>query len=301
MKTITILGSINYDLVTRAQRAPEAGETVHAVGFDTHHGGKGANQALAARRLSPKDAINVQMVGRLGDDGFGKELFESMKKEGIDMNNVSVISGERTGVATIIVEDSGENRILVYPGANGTFSPDYVTGELFDDTDILILQNEIPFDVVHKALKLAKSKNITTIYNPSPVCDLNSELFECISYLIVNESEAQYLCKAGNDTSPKEMMPHLHSLGADSVIVTHGGNGSYFQMRDGCSNFVPACKVEKVVDTTGAGDTFLGGLASQLVQGTSLEESIKFASKAAAIAVTREGAAEGIPYLSEVN
>lgn len=305
MKTITVLGSINYDLVTRTERVPEGGETIHARAFDTHHGGKGANQALAARRLSPVEAVNVRMVGRLGDDAFGKELHDSMSAEHIDMSSVAVVPGERTGVATIIVEENtGENRILVYFGANGRFTVDDIDQSTFADTDILILQNEVPFEVVEKALKLAAASNIATIYNPSPVRELPPKLLKSVTYLIVNESEAQYLCKAGSSagsaTDPKGMLPQLHALGAANVIVTHGGDGSYYHSASGDSGFVPATKVDRVVDTTGAGDTFLGGLASQLVLGKALPAAIGFASKAAAIAVTREGAAEGIPHLSEV-
>jgi ribokinase len=303
MGSITVLGSINYDLVTSAARVPSGGETVAALNFETHHGGKGANQAIAVRRLSAVDKIDVRMIGRVGDDLFGQELLQGLQDEHIDVSHVSTLSKCPTGVATILVEPSGENRILVFPGANGTFTVEDLTDDLVN-TDLLILQNEIPLPVVYAALKLAHSSGIKTVYNPSPMNDIPTEVFRSVDYLIVNSTEAQLLgdTSAINDNVDKAMivLDELHAkLGCPSIIITLGGNGCVYKAGKE-TGYVPAAKAAKIVDTTGAGDTFLGSFAAQALQGESFVDAIQFAAKASAIAVSRPGAAEGIPRLEEV-
>lgn len=303
---ITILGSLNYDVVTTIEKIPGPGETVNCDGFETHHGGKGANQALAARRLSPSD-IQVQMIGRVGNDTFGDDLTNSMTKEGIDMSQVTKVTEKNTGVSTIIVDPtSGENRIMFYPGANGTLTEDTITPDLFKNSDYLVMQNEIPLPVVYKALQVAHKSGVKTIYNPSPV-DPSAPIsvFSNVDYLVVNSSEAQVLSNTDikindNVETARQLLPKISEyLNIPNIIITLGANGSIYKTPE-ASGAVGACKVDKIVDTTGAGDTFLGAVASKLAQKGSIEDALKFGSKASSVAVTRHGAAEGIPYLSEL-
>ncbi|CAN6672370.1 ribokinase [Trichomonascus vanleenenianus] len=305
---ITIFGSLNYDLVTSAERMPQPGETIGASNFETHHGGKGANQALAVRRLSSQ-AVSVEMIGAVGNDTFGNELLASMTKEGIDTSRVKVSKTERTGIASIFVDPKGENCIMVYPGANGTHTVEELNLDTFKGSDLLILQNEIPLPVVYKSLELAKKAGIKTMYNPSPVyADAPLDVFKNVDYLVVNSTEAQVLSKAApigsEDYSPEQALsalkPLQKTLGCNSIVITLGGSGSVYLDGEETGH-VPAGKPERIVDTTGAGDTFLGAIAGQLIGSNKpLGEALAFASKASAIAVSRHGAAEGIPYLREI-
>lgn len=301
---ITIIGSLNYDLVTTAKRIPEGGETVGATNFATFHGGKGANEARAARRLSPSD-VKVKMVGLVGDDTFGNELRAGLEKEGVDVSQVNY-SDKRTGIATILVDAEGENRILVYPGANGDFSIDKVSEDLWAESKFVLLQNEIPLESTLEILKQA-AKTVKTVYNSSPILDVPNSAYENVDYLIVNAIEAGII--ANNDgnsvqtqNDAEKVLDSLLDLGVrTAVVVTLGSHGAVYASKEGSERgFVPAAKVKHVVDTTGAGDTFLAGFISQVHQGKSLEESLQFATKASAIVVSREGAAASMPTLEEV-
>lgn len=301
---ITIIGSLNYDLVTTAKRIPEGGETVGATSFATFHGGKGANEARAVRRLSPP-TVKVQMVGLIGDDTFGNELRAGLEKEGVDVSRVKY-SDKRTGIATILVDAEGENRILVYPGANGDFSADKVSEDLWAGSDFVLLQNEIPLESTLQILKQA-SKSVKTVYNPSPILDVPNAAYKDVDYLIVNAIEAGIIANNdGNSVQTQEdaekVLDSLLNLGVrTAVVVTLGSHGAVFAAKERSERgFVPAAKVKHVVDTTGAGDTFLAGFISQVHQGKSLKESLQFATKASAIVVSREGAAASMPTLEEV-
>lgn len=309
MKSITILGSLNFDLVTKADRFPAGGETLNAESFETHHGGKGANQALATRRLSDKSQVNVKMIGRVGKDAFGEELLTSMNNEGIDMSQVLTVDNVPTGTASIFVEpSSGENRILFFFGANGTLKTTDVTEDALKGSDMLIVQNEVPLDVAYAALKTAHGLNVTTVYNPSPVAaNPPLEYFQYVDYLIVNSSEAQVLSQSGSpidddiEAAKRSLKPLAETVGSKNIVITLGKNGSvYYDSKSGDIGVVAANKVEKIVDTTGAGDTFLGAFSSKIATGNAIPTSLEFASKAASLAVTKNGAAEGIPYLSEL-
>lgn len=309
MKCVTVLGSLNFDLVTKASRFPAGGETLNAQSFETHHGGKGANEALAARRLSDKNVVNVKMIGRVGKDAFGDELLSSMKEEGIDMSQVLSVKDVPTGTASIFVEtESGENRILFYFGANGTLKTSDVTEDVLKGSDLLIVQNEVPLEVAYHGLKVAHGLGIKTVYNPSPVeADPPLEYFKYVDYLIVNSSEAQVLSKSDApiddnvELAQKAIKPLAETVGSKNIIITLGKNGSiYYSPESNDSGSIPANKVDRIVDTTGAGDTFLGSFSSKIATGAPITDALKFASKAASIAVTRNGAAEGIPYLTEI-
>lgn len=333
MPTITVFGSINYDLVTTTERFPNAGETLAALRFETHHGGKGANQAVAARRLAPGD-VKVNMVGRVGDDNFGTELVQSLEDEGINVSNVVKSPAQPTGTATILVdESSGENRILVFPGANGTFSDEDVPNDLIKQSDILVVQNEIPTETVYRSLSVAKMADVITIYNPSPMpvdkstglCNIPLAVLADVTYLIVNSSEADMLIElvkrenqqSGNNSSvqtvepindrpeiAQKALPMLELYGKCNVIITLGANGCVF--KDESLNEVvhsPARAIPKgqhVVDTTGAGDTFLGAFAAFIAQHGQVRDAVRFGAMASAIAVTRRGAKESIPLFTEL-
>lgn len=297
---VLIVGSLNFDLVTSVNKAPKGGETISAEGFNTHYGGKGANQAYAIRRLTDANMVNVSLVGCVGADSFGKELLSHLKTNGVDVSKVRSLQNAKTGTATIIVESNGENRIMVYPGANAEVTD--VGEALVDDPDYIVLQNEIPLDTTFGILRAAERLNCRTVFNPSPLPNVPLGEFPFIDILVVNEGEAEAL--TGTLVSSKEMaikaLPHLLEVSGMSVI-TLGAKGVVWQEKGRTPQFCPAHEVEKVVDTTGAGDTFLAALVSQMIdESKPMSDKFKFAVKAASIAVSKEGAASSIPKLSEV-
>ncbi|KAK9480859.1 Ribokinase-like protein [Lipomyces japonicus] len=314
MPHVTILGSLNYDLVTFTSKVPLGGETILSDSFATHCGGKGANQALAVRRLSSPDTVEVRMVGRVGKDAFGVELKDGLENAGVDVSLVEEIEG-KSGVAVIIVERSGENRILVSAGANGTFVPDDITSNLFMTdkgklTDYLVLQNELPLPVIYRAIELGHAKGVNIVYNPSPMDSsvLTSGIIKKISYLIVNETELSQLI--GVEISNEDIQDHerlikkirtLYDkfLFSRTVIVTLGGKGVIAFTNKGESFYIQAFEAEKVVDTTGAGDSFLGAFVGAVADGKNVKVAIERGAAAGAIAVSREGAADSIPFLEE--
>lgn len=297
---VLVVGSLNFDLVTSVKKAPKGGETISAEGFSTHYGGKGANQAYAIRRLTDKNSVDVSLIGCVGADLFGDELLSHLDNNGVNVSNVRSLQNSKTGIATIIVEKNGENRIMVYPGANAEVTG--VDEALLDDADYVVLQNEIPLDTTFGILKAAENLRSRTVFNPSPLPEVSLKKFPFIDILIVNEGEAEIL--TGMPVSSKEMafeaLSHLLVVSGLSVI-TLGTNGVVWQEKGQPPEFHPAHKAEKVVDTTGAGDTFLAALVSQMIdESKPMSNKIGFAVKAASIAVTREGAASSIPALSEV-
>ncbi|KAF8860329.1 ribokinase-like protein [Acephala macrosclerotiorum] len=323
-KTITIIGSLNTDLVTLTPRVPSGGETLTASSFTTGPGGKGANQAVACLRLSrprPKAGvfipdIKVKMVGAVGADEFGPRLVGGMSEDGIDTSGIRVVEGVSTGVAVILVEEgSGENRILLSTGANYTFKPEEFTTPKSLGTplpDLIVLQLEIPLDAVLQILETAKKAGVAVLLNPAPAVKLPDEVYPAITHLIVNESEAALL--TGRSVSSveapdfpwKEVTDEFISKGVKNVIVTLGSKGAFFasagdkvDKRPG--EFVSAAKVTKVIDTTAAGDTFVGAYAVKVVRGNNdLGEVVRLACKAAGKTVEKEGAQSAIPWADEV-
>jgi ribokinase len=323
-KTITIIGSLNVDLVTVTPRVPSGGETLTASSFSTGPGGKGANQAVACARLSrsrptstspPTSDIAIKMLGAVGADEFGPALLAGMAADGIDISSVSVVKGQNTGVAVILVEESsGENRILLNPGANHTLQPEDFTSVTSLGTptpDLIIMQLEIPIPTVVQILKTAKEANIQVLLNPAPAVKLPEEVYPGITHLIVNESEAALL----TDRSVEEVeapdydwstiINEFLAKGVTNVIITLGSKGAVFaHSKMGKPGFVPAEKVAKVVDTTAAGDTFVGAYAVNVVRkggnGVVGEEDIKLACKAAGRTVEKQGAQSAIPWADEV-
>ncbi|MBC3346123.1 MULTISPECIES: ribokinase [Pseudomonas] len=295
---VVVIGSLNMDLVTRAPRLPKGGETLMGQSFCTIPGGKGANQAVAAARLGAK----VSMVGCVGSDAYGQQLRGALLAEGIDCQSVSVVDGS-SGVALIVVDDNSQNAIVIVPGANGALGPDVLDrfDEVLRSADVVICQLEVPDATVGHALKRGRELGKTVILNPAPASrPLPADWYACIDYLIPNESEAAVLSGVTVDSleTAEAAATQLLAAGAGKVIVTLGAQGLMFANGASFQHF-PAPQV-KAVDTTAAGDTFVGGFAAALADGKSEAEAIRFGQVAAALSVTRAGAQPSIPTLLEV-
>lgn len=295
---VVVIGSLNMDLVTRAPRLPKGGETLIGHSFATVSGGKGANQAVAAARLGAQ----VAMVGCVGNDDYGVRLRDALLAEQIDCQTVSVVE-DSSGVALIVVDDNSQNAIVIVAGANGAMTPAVI--DRFDPVlqaaDVVICQLEIPDATVGHALKRARELGKTVILNPAPASrPLPADWYSAIDYLIPNESEAAALSGLTVDSlqAAEAAATQLIAMGAGKVIVTLGAQGSLFANGNGFEHF-PAPTV-KAVDTTAAGDTFVGGFAAALASGKSEAEAIRYGQIAAALSVTRAGAQPSIPTMSDV-
>lgn len=295
---VVVIGSLNMDLVTRAPRLPKGGETLIGESFTTVSGGKGANQAVAAVRLGAQ----VSMIGCVGNDAYGEALRGALLAEQIDCQAVSTVDGS-SGVALIVVDDSSQNSIVIVPGANGALTAETI--DRFDSViraaDVLICQLEVPDASVGHALKRGRELGKTVILNPAPASrPLPSDWYASIDYLIPNESEASALSGLSVDSldTAQAAATRLIALGAGKVIITLGAQGSLFADGQRFEHF-PA-PVVKAVDTTAAGDTFVGGFAAALAAGNDEAQAIRFGQVAAALSVTRAGAQPSIPALSDV-
>ncbi|MBV7523382.1 MULTISPECIES: ribokinase [Pseudomonas] len=295
---VVVIGSLNMDLVTRAPRLPKGGETLIGQSFTTVSGGKGANQAVAAARLGAQ----VSMIGCVGNDAYGEALRGALLAEQIDCRAVSTVDGS-SGVALIVVDDSSQNSIVIVPGANGALTAETI--DRFDSViraaDVLICQLEVPDASVGHALKRGRELGKTVILNPAPASrPLPSDWYASIDYLIPNESEASALSGLSVDSldTAQAAATRLIALGAGKVIITLGAQGSLFADGQRFEHF-PA-PVVKAVDTTAAGDTFVGGFAAALAAGNDEAQAIRFGQVAAALSVTRAGAQPSIPALSDV-
>jgi len=286
---ITVIGSINMDLVTATKIIPKVGETVLGESFQTTPGGKGANQAVAASRLG----ADVTLIGCIGVDAFGRELPDYLRNQGINTDFVKQIPAVSTGIASITLSD-GDNSIIVVQGANAFVTPEMVEEHenVIADSDILLLQLEIPLESVEKAVEIAKKNNVTVVLNPAPIQPLPKELLQKVDYLTPNEHE-QGILLSSNEWTEAERNELLNKC-----IVTKGSKGATL-FHNG-ETVIQSFQVD-VVDTTGAGDTFNGALAFSLCSGTNLEAACKFANAAGALSVTKLGAQNGMPTLDEVN
>ena len=295
---VVVVGSLNMDLVTRASRLPRAGETLIGQSFSTVPGGKGANQAVASARLG----ADVSMIGCVGTDAYGIQLRDALLVEGIDCRAVSTVEGS-SGVALIVVDDTSQNAIVIVAGSNGELTP--ASLQAFDTVlqaaNVIVCQLEVPMATVGYALKRGRELGKTVILNPAPAsAPLPAEWYASIDYLIPNESEAGALSGVTVDSldSARLAATRLIQAGAGKVIITLGPQGVLFS--DGLVfEHLVAPKV-KAVDTTAAGDTFVGGFAAALANGESEAEAIRFGQVAAALSVTRAGAQPSIPTLHDV-
>ncbi|MHC0036655.1 ribokinase [Pseudoneobacillus sp. C159] len=289
-RKITVIGSINMDLVTSTNQIPKVGETVLGLSFHTIPGGKGANQAVAAARLG----ADVTMIGCVGDDVFGETLIEHLKKQGIHMDKVKRISETSTGTATITLS-AGDNSIIVVPGANAYVTPKLVeeNEDIIAQSNMILLQLEIPLESVLKTVELAKKHRVPIILNPAPIQKLPKSLLEMVDFLTPNEHE-QELLFASIDGTQQELAKLK-----EKCVVTKGSKGVVIFKNNEILE-IPSIRVE-AVDTTGAGDTFNGALAFALCGGLELEDACRFANVVGAISVTKFGAQGGMPFRNEVD
>jgi ribokinase len=297
MPKIVVLASFNMDLVMRADRLPGAGETLQGA-FATHLGGKGFNQAVAARRLG----ADVAVIGRVGADEFGRRFIHALDSERIDRSAVTVDPGASTGVAAITVTPGGENAIIQAPQANRHVTPADIErrSALFDGARAALLQLETSDAAAITFARAARARGVTTILNPAPAAAVPADLLDAADIVVPNQVEAAALTGSYPDV-PAEIeraAAVLAAGGRRAVVITLGERGAYVTGRD-ASGYVPAPRVA-AVDTTGAGDAFCAALAVALASGRRLLEAAQFAAAAGAAACTRHGAEPSMPTLHEV-
>lgn len=290
---LVVVGSLNMDLVVQLERHPIPGETLLALGMETHPGGKGANQAVAAARMGGR----VSMVGRVGNDGYGQVLLDGLAREGIILEVGR--SPAPTGIALIPVDRQGQNTVLVVPGANATLQPADVEKLDWTGCKVLICQLEIPLETVAQAARLARQVGAVTLLNAAPAQPLNPNFLALFDLLVVNETEAGLLLNqpAANPDSAAAMALQL-SQWVPQVIITLGGNGAAWHTPKGPGH-QEAFRV-KAVDTTAAGDAFVGALAVGLAEGLTLPQAARLGMACGALAVTQAGAQPSLPRRNEV-
>lgn len=295
---VVVFGSINMDLVIRCQHLPRPGETIIARSSQEVPGGKGANQAVAAARLGAQ----VFMVGRVGNDAFATRLVQNLRNEGIDVSAVGHCSDVASGLAVVNVEDSGENSILVVPGSNHRLSPSDVDAarHIIQQSDLVLVQLEVPLESVRALVALAKSLGKPVILNPAPTPpDFPADLFQ-VDLICPNQTEASALLGQPINSvgDAKAAIAQFLTLGAKSAVITLGSQGAV--VHDGQQiTWIPPFPIT-AVDTTAAGDAFAGALATRLCEGTTLLEAARFAAAAGAFAATQPGAQPGMPRRNDV-
>lgn len=297
MKNICVIGSLNMDLVVNVDTMPKPGQTIIGSNFKEVPGGKGANQAVAMARLNG----NVTMIGKVGEDGFGQTLINSLKNDKVDTTYIQTAKGA-TGVALITVDKNAQNSIVVSPGANFEVKEDDIDNniEAIKNSDIVVLQLETPLDTIKYALNKAKELNKYTILNPAPAVKLDDEIIKNIDLLTPNETELEIISGVSIETEEdiQKASQIMIEKGVKELIVTLGSKGSLYINKEK-SMFKKAYKVE-AVDTTAAGDSYTGALAVALSQDKGMEEAMDFASKVGALSVLKEGAQSSLPTLEDV-
>ena len=289
---VVVIGSINVDLVVTAERLPVPGETVLGGRFAIHHGGKGANQAVAAARVGAR----VTMIGAIGSDDHGDGSLEALRQEGVDVSRIRRAEREPTGVALIVVGPRGENQIAVAPGANATLELDADDRQAISDADVLLTNHEIPADTVLDALRIASDAGTMAILNPAPARALAAEVLSLGPILTPNEHEL--VVAIGNDDTDSAL-DDLAVRHRGPIVVTQGPAGALLAHGERRERF-PGYPAGSVVDTTGAGDTFCGVLAAWLAGGASLDEAIHAANAAGSLSVGAAGARSGMPGREDV-
>jgi ribokinase len=296
--SILVLGSFMMDLVVRTKRAPEAGETIFGESFGRFPGGKGANQAVAAARLGGK----VTMAGKLGKDDFGDEFLTVMREEDIDTRHILSDDMNSTGIGSVVLDESGQNRIIVVPGANLNYTPNEVERieTVIQSADMLIMQLEMDMATVEKAASIAVRHGVPVILNPAPARLLGDALLSNITYLTPNESELELLTgiKPTNVDEIWRAAQVLLRRGVKVVIVTLAEKGAIICDQTGY-RLVEGFTVMPL-DTVAAGDSFNGALAVELIHGKSVADAVRFANAVGALTVTKEGAIPSLPFKEEV-
>ena len=300
--TIVVFGGINMDLVATTARLPERGETVFGASFRTAPGGKGANQAVAAARLG----ADVRMVGRVGADEFGPALLDGLRSEGIDASRVATDPDNPSGVAMILVDDDAENVIVAVYGANMACDGQQLAAleDALDGADALLLQLETPLPVAIEAARAAKRRGAIVVWDPAPALDMGSGAYALSDVLTPNQVEAEFLTGIAvtDAESAERAADALVARGAPAAIVKLGEGGAFYSTSSdtgGARGFVPAFEVD-AIDTVAAGDAFAAGLGAALARGMSLPDAVTYGSAAGALAVTKSGAQQAMPYAREV-
>ena len=303
---VLVVGSLNMDLTASAKRAPDSGETVIGMKFQTAPGGKGLNQAVQCARLGAE----VTMVGKVGRDDFGKQLLAVAEEAGVNVSRVLTDEDETTGVAVILLEvreDGTQNRITVCPGANFTITVEELAWlkEEIGQYDMLILQFELPMEVVETTARWAHDAGVPVMVNPAPAAPMSDELLACATYLSPNEHEAALLAghairveNGVNFDDVEAVAKAFRNRGVENLIITMGGNGSVVAGKNGVYH-TPCVKMPQVADPT-AGDSFVAAFCTGLTAGLSQKDALSFASHTAAVTVSRMGAITSLPTLSEV-
>ncbi|WP_027106459.1 ribokinase [Ligilactobacillus ceti] len=296
---VTVLGSMNVDTTYQIERMPQPGETLATTNKSSAAGGKGANQAVAAVRAGATTAF----IGKVGKDSSGEFMIESLNENNIDTTNISVDPLVGTGSAAIMLDANGQNSILVYGGANHKLSPADIenAAETIKNSDFLVSQFETPQDATLAAFKIAKENDVLTVLNPAPASEIDHELLKYTDLIIPNETESELLTgiKITDEASMLETAAHFKKLGAKNLIITIGSKGAFYVHEDEYE-MVPAFKV-KAVDTTAAGDTFIGALTSQLkTDFSNLKDALVYAQRSSSITVQGLGAMPSIPTYDEV-
>jgi ribokinase len=297
MAKIAVIGSINLDVVNRVRSFPAPGETIHSEGTEYSHGGKGANQAVAAAMAGAQ----VVMAGAVGTDPYGGQLVASLQGFGVDTALIAKKDGN-SGMAFITVDASSQNQIILSEGANGQLTQGDIQGVWqLDDIRAIVLQNEIPWETNREALKQARERGLHVVFNPAPARVIEQELLPCIGTLVLNETEAEFVTgiTVGGEKEAVRAAEQLIKGGVGEVIVTLGAQGALYLARDGIRIFAEAFTVQ-AVDTTAAGDTFIGYYTALRAEGMPAERALKYATAASALAVTRKGAQTSVPAREEV-
>ncbi len=293
MADVFVVGSINQDFVLKVERRPEPGETVTDAALSTHNGGKGANQAAAVALLG----ASVAFLGRVGDDDLGEPLLNALREKGVETAFTKEASDAQTGAAFITVTPDGENAIVVAPGANRRLTPEDVdaAADGIREARVLVAQMEIPAESVLRAAEIADAAETRVVLNLAPPRDVPTALLERLNPLVVNEHEAAFLLgrKVEGEEGARSVAQGLLALGPRSLVITLGAEGALVADGETVTR-VPAPQVE-VVDTTGAGDAFVGALAARLALGDPLPDAVAYAARAGAAAVTKEGAQGALP------
>lgn len=297
-KLITVVGSLNMDLVVTTPKIPVMGETIIGSGFMTAPGGKGANQAVAAAKLGGE----VSMIGCVGSDIFGKNLLNNLSMNNVNIDNVAVKDSTSTGIAVIIVKD-GNNSIIVDSGSNALLTPEMIDSfeDIISNSSILVVQLETPLATVERAIYLAKRHGVKVLLNPAPATKLSNELLSMVDIFTPNESECEIITgiSIASIDDAKRAVTFLNGKGIPQVIITLGGKGVVYNNADSILH-KPVPNV-KVVDTTAAGDSFSGAVALALSQGKSIDEAVDFGNIVGTLTVTKKGAQTSLPTMEEVD
>lgn len=301
LSTVTIIGSVNLDRTIRVKQMPKPGETMHTKEIFSAGGGKGANQAVAAKRSEAK----TNFIGAVGNDDAGRAMLDLLEHEDIDLSGVTTLDNQATGQAYIVVDDAGENEIMLHAGANMAFTPDYVASktDVIKNSDFVIAQFETGLEATTKAFEIAHEAGVKTILNPAPAIEkVPDDLLAVTDMIIPNETETEILTgiEVTDEASMVKAAKALHDQGIKAVLITIGSKGTFYSV-NGETGIVPAFKV-KAVDTTSAGDTFIGAMSTVLNPDFSnLKDAILYGNKASSLTVQRFGAQPSIPYKKELN